>query len=148
MNDNLDRWDSPLFFLSFEQDTPLKDIATVLTASTKKAKTMISTKKDFLKTGDYLYDLSTSLQSILDHIISSQNSYTSFLGPMTKFMQTIEFPFKEVLPKLVLKRRVPICDLKNFKTQFLKMNQLNAFQDINSASQSFISFIQSYEDDY
>lgn len=65
----IDRWDSPLFVVSEDQETPFEDICQTLLFDKKKSRDPVSTKQDMAKTGNYLHDLDKALQSILDQII-------------------------------------------------------------------------------
>lgn len=127
-------------------DTPLADIATAMTTKKKKVKMSISTKKDFQRTGNYIYDLDKNLQSILEQIIKQQNDYADMNRGTDRVFMKIKF--QELDTCLELKRLIPVGELKQFKTQFFKINKLNAFTDFKEASLAFISYIQSYEEDF
>ena len=60
-------------------------------------------------------------------------------GGQDRVMLSISFAGIE--KKLNIKRLIPIGDLKLFKKQFLKMNQMNAFSNLDDASLSFIDYI-------
>jgi tRNA uridine 5-carbamoylmethylation protein Kti12 len=142
----IDRWDSPLFIVNFEQDIPLKDVVQAALFDPKKAKDPISTKQDLLKTGNFVHDLDKTLQRILDVIIERQNSMMLLNGGMERVM--LEVCFGEAEAKLRLKRMVPVGQLKQFKADFLKMNKQNPFLNLDKVTSAFIGYIQSFEDDY
>lgn len=143
---NLDRWDSPLFFVNEDQETPFEDIAQTLLFNKKKAKDPISTKQEFIKSGNYVYDLDKVMQAVLDKIIKMQNEYSDMNPGVDRILMKI--PFEDYKTDLVLKRVIPIGDLKQFKREFLEMNKINPFSDMKKAAIGFIEFIQYYEDDY
>ena len=142
----LDRWDSPLFYVNEDQKTPFEDIAQTLLFNKKKAKDPISTKKEFIKTGNYLYDLDKTLQKVLDEIIKQQNSYTEMNPGVDRIM--MKMTFEEYGVTLLLKRVIPISDIKQFKKEFIEMNKMNPFADMKKAANAFIDFIQYYEEDF
>lgn len=140
------RWDSPLFFVNEDQETPLEDIAQTLLFNKKKSKDPVSTKKEFIKTGNYIYDLDRALQGVLDVIIKTQNDYSEMNPGVDRIMMKINFENYDT--SLILKRVIPIGDLKQFKKEFLEMNKQNPFADMKKAALGFIEFIQYYEDDF
>lgn len=130
----------------FEQATPLKDIVQAVIYDDKKSKDPVSTKPDLMKSGNFLHDLDKILQKILDKIIEKQNEMTMLNGGLDRLFLNIKF---DSVPKeLKLKRCVPVGQLKQFKTDFMKMNQHSPLQNLEKASVAFIDYIQSYEDDY
>ena len=130
----------------FEQDTPIKDIIQAVIYDDKKSKDPVSTKSDLMKSGNFVHDLDKHLQRILDKIIEMQNEMTMLNGGLDRLFLTIKF---DGIPKeLKLKRCVPVGQLKQFKTDFMKMNQHSPLQNLEKATVAFIDYIQSYENDY
>lgn len=98
------------------------------------------------KTGNYLHDLDKALQSILDQIIKQQNDYSEMNPGLDRLMMKIKFC--ETKKDLVLKRLVPIGEIKQFKTKFITMQKMNPMANLELAVEAFIEFIQYYEEDY
>lgn len=142
----IDRWDSPLFFVNEDQDTPFEDISQTLLFDKKVAKDPVSTKQDIVKTGNYLHDLDKNLQSILDQIIAQQNNYTDMNPGVDRILMQMKFTNSK--KEITLKRVIPIGDVKQFKTEFIEMQKMNPMSNLDNAVEAFIDFIQYYEDDF
>jgi hypothetical protein len=67
-------------------------------------------------------------------------------GGLDRLFLTIKFD--GVDKELKLKRTVPVGQLKQFKTDFVKMNQHSPLQNLDKAAVAFIDYMQSYENDY
>lgn len=130
----------------FEQDTPLKDIVQEVLFEKKKSKDPISTKAEMVKSGNFVHDLDKILQKILDRIIERQNEMTLLNGGLDRIFLNIKFD--GIDKELKLKRCVPVGQLKQFKTDFMKMNQHSPLQNLDKAAVAFIDYMQSYENDY
>ena len=129
-----------------EQATPLKDIVQAVIYDSKKSKDPVSTKADLAKSGNFVHDLDKNLQKILDKIIEKQNEMILLNGGVDRVFLTIKFD--GIDRELKLKRSVPVGHLKQFKTDFMKMNQHSPLQNLEKASMAFIDYMQSYENDY
>ena len=145
-NNELDRWDSPLFLTMHEQATPLKDIAQALLFDEKKSKDPVSTKQDLHKSGNFVHDLDKVLQRILDTIIEKQNEMVLLNGGLDRLF--LDIKFEGVPRELKLKRAVPVGQLKQFKTDFMNMNKYAPLHSLEKAGVAFVDYIQKYENDY
>jgi hypothetical protein len=130
----------------FEHETPLKDIVQASIYDDKKSKDPVSTKVDLMKSGNFVHDLDKAMQRILDKIIEKQNEMTLLNGGLDRLFLTIKFD--GVDKELKLRRCVPVGQLKQFKADFMKMNQHSPLQNLEKAVLAFIDYIQSYENDY
>jgi hypothetical protein len=124
----------------------VKDIVQAVIYDDKKSKDPVSTKPDLVKSGNFVHDLDKILQKILDRIIERQNEMTLLNGGLDRLFLSIKFD--GIDKELKLKRCVPVGQLKQFKTDFMKMNQHSPLQNLDKASVAFLDYIQSYENDY
>lgn len=132
--------------MTSEQDTPVKDIIQAVLFDDKKSKDPISTKPDIMKSGNYLHDLDKAIQTVIDRIIDKQNEMNLLSSGCDRLFLTVKFD--GISKELKLKRLVPVSQLKQYKTDFIKMNKQSPLQEFEKVSVAFVEYVQQFESEY
>ena len=72
------RWDRPLFTVWPEEKLPCQEIHDVLFSKNKKLKTLVSTQKEKSVNANYVQDINTALQEMVDTIVEQMNKNRLF----------------------------------------------------------------------
>lgn len=125
--DDKNRWDSPLIAIQTNDPTPLEDIQNAV-LNKKAPKSNKSTLYIPLSSNTYLFELDKITQTVIQEILSKQESTLSMLSCDTS---------KLTLPQLT-----------RLKRQYMNLVKLNPTTSIDSANlrTTFIQFINSNTD--